>query len=172
VVNGRLSRRHTRATNIGASWNLIVLNVFIFFYSRNPRLPENALYEPRWTSKTPVVPGSYRRCTPWLELETCCADLKLFAITPRPWRLECVYYLNAIGKHLQGPLPARNCLPLFRAEHQGLSDGGAQVHWWFSSSPFFSVFFYLHLLFFLLSSNTKASFYFFKQFNSFFIFIF
>jgi hypothetical protein len=35
----------------------------------------------RWTSKTPVIPGSYKICTSWLELEICCADLKPFVIT-------------------------------------------------------------------------------------------
>ena len=55
---------------------------YIFFLdSRKLHPPENALCGPRWASKTPAVPGSYKRCTPWLELETCYADLKPFAIT-------------------------------------------------------------------------------------------
>jgi hypothetical protein len=58
--------------------------IFFFLDSRKPHPPESALYGPRWASKTPAVPGSYKRCTPWLELETWCADLKPFVITLRP----------------------------------------------------------------------------------------
>jgi len=62
-------------------------NIFFFFWIRgNLAPPESALCGPRWGSKIPVVSGSYKRCTPWLELETCCADLKPFAITLRPLR--------------------------------------------------------------------------------------
>jgi len=57
---------------------------FFFWIRGNPTPQKSALCEPRWASKTPAVSGSYKRCTPWLELETCCADLKPFAITPRP----------------------------------------------------------------------------------------
>jgi hypothetical protein len=57
---------------------------FFFFDSRKPHLLESTLCRPRWASKTPAVPGSYKRCTLWLELETCCADLKPFAITLCP----------------------------------------------------------------------------------------
>jgi len=56
----------------------------LFFYSRKPHLLESVFCGSRWVSKTPVIPGSYKRCTPWLELETSCADLKPFAITLRP----------------------------------------------------------------------------------------
>jgi len=54
---------------------------FFFLNSRKLHLPESALCEPRWVSKTPAVAGSYKRCTSWLELETYCVDLKPFAIT-------------------------------------------------------------------------------------------
>jgi hypothetical protein len=47
---------------------------------------ESVLCGFRWASKTPVVPCSYKRCTPWLKLETCCVNLKLFTITPQPLR--------------------------------------------------------------------------------------
>ena len=60
-----------------------LLEWFIYFYSRKPYPPESVLCGSRWASKTSAVPGSYKRCTPWLELETCCADLKSFVITPR-----------------------------------------------------------------------------------------
>jgi len=58
----------------------------LFFFildSRKLHPPKNAFYRPRWASKISAIPGSYKRCTPWLELETCCADLKPFAITLR-----------------------------------------------------------------------------------------
>ena len=56
---------------------------FFFLDSRKPHLPENTLCGPRWASKTPAVSGSYKKCTPWLELKTCYADLKFFAIKLR-----------------------------------------------------------------------------------------
>jgi hypothetical protein len=57
---------------------------FFFLNSRKPHSQESALCGPRWASKTSAVPGSYKRCTFWPELETCCADLKPFTITLRP----------------------------------------------------------------------------------------
>jgi hypothetical protein len=64
---------------------IVLFSIFYFFLdSRKPYPPESVFYRHRWASKTPNVPGSYKRCTPWLELETCCADLKRFAITLRP----------------------------------------------------------------------------------------
>jgi hypothetical protein len=65
---------------------------FFFLDLRKPHPPESALYKSRWASKTPAVPGSYKRCMPWLEFKTYCVDFKLFAITlyptinPRRWR--------------------------------------------------------------------------------------
>ena len=57
----------------------------IFFLdSRKLHFSESALCVSRWESKISVVSGSYKRCMPWLELETCCAHLKPFAITLRP----------------------------------------------------------------------------------------
>jgi hypothetical protein len=59
---------------------------FFFFWIRGkPHPQESALCGLRWASKTPAVPSSYKRCTPWLELETCCANFKPFAITLRPF---------------------------------------------------------------------------------------
>jgi len=63
--------------------------LFFFLIRGHLTLPESALCGPRWGSKTPAVPGSYKRCTPWLELETCCADLKPFDITLRPLGTYC-----------------------------------------------------------------------------------
>jgi hypothetical protein len=54
--NSYLSTQHT------------LFNNFFFLDSRKPHPPESALCGPRWVSKTPAVPGSYKRCTPWLEL--------------------------------------------------------------------------------------------------------
>jgi hypothetical protein len=44
---------------------------------------KRVLCELKWASKIPAVPDSYKKYTSWLELETCYADLKFFAITPR-----------------------------------------------------------------------------------------
>jgi hypothetical protein len=65
--------------NYGRQSNLFVHN--FFFYSRKSHSPKNALCRPRWASKTSAIPGFYKRCTSWLELETCYADLKSFAIS-------------------------------------------------------------------------------------------
>jgi hypothetical protein len=63
----------------------MVASFILFFWIRgNLTFLKSVLYRLRWGSKTPVVPGSYKRCTPWLELDTCCADLKPFAITLHP----------------------------------------------------------------------------------------
>jgi hypothetical protein len=65
--------------------------IIFFLDSRKPHPPKSTLCGPRWASKTPAVPSSYKRCTPWLELETCCVDLKSFAITLRPLRTQRNY---------------------------------------------------------------------------------
>jgi len=65
-----------------------ILKGFFFLDSRKTHPPESAFCGLRWGSKTPAVPGSYKRCTPWLELETCNADPKPFAITLRPLGTE------------------------------------------------------------------------------------
>jgi hypothetical protein len=61
------------------------LNIYTFFFldSRKPHLPKSAFCETKWVSKTLAVPGSYKRYTPWLELEIYSANLKSFIITPR-----------------------------------------------------------------------------------------
>jgi hypothetical protein len=59
------------------------IRYFFFLNSRKPHLPENVLCGLRRASKIPTVPSSYKRCTSWLELKTCVADLKPFIITPR-----------------------------------------------------------------------------------------
>jgi len=52
------------------------MNNFFFFFGFEETLsPESVFCRPRWASKTPAVPDSYKRCTPWLELEICCAGL-------------------------------------------------------------------------------------------------
>jgi len=64
-------------------WTTNELEFFFFLDSRKSHSLKSVLYGPRWASKIPAVSGSYKRCTPWLELETCCVDLKLFSITLR-----------------------------------------------------------------------------------------
>jgi hypothetical protein len=68
------------------AWNVKLTKKQHFFFldSRKPHFPKSVFCGPRWASKIPTVPCSYKRCTPWLKLETCCADLKLFVITLRP----------------------------------------------------------------------------------------
>jgi hypothetical protein len=61
-------------------WNLFQY-LFFFFLIRETPPPESALCGLRWTSKTPAVPGSYKRCTSWLELETCCENLFQYLLT-------------------------------------------------------------------------------------------
>jgi hypothetical protein len=51
------------------------------FFLIQGNLLESIFYGLRWVNKTPAVPDSYKKYTPWLELETCYADLKLFTIT-------------------------------------------------------------------------------------------
>jgi len=60
---------------------------FFFLDSRKPHLLKSVLCELRWASKTPAIPGFYKRCMSWLELETCCTDLKSFTITLRLLKL-------------------------------------------------------------------------------------
>jgi hypothetical protein len=73
-------------------WEMIQDIVYYYFLdSRKPHSLESVLCGPRWASKTPAVLGFYKRCTPWLELETCCADLKPFAITLRSLGTRVLY---------------------------------------------------------------------------------
>jgi len=59
-------------------------NTFFFFKIRgNLTFLKSVFYGSRWGSKILVVPGFYKRCTLWFELETGCADLKPFTITLR-----------------------------------------------------------------------------------------
>jgi len=68
---------------------------FLFFFWFEETHPlESVLYESRWVSKIPTVPGSYKRCTAWLELKTCYADLKSFVIALLLYILPC----NSIRK--------------------------------------------------------------------------
>jgi hypothetical protein len=55
--------------------------IFFFLNLRKPHFFKNILCKSRWGRKTPAVSGFYKRCTPWLELETCYTDLKSFVIT-------------------------------------------------------------------------------------------
>jgi len=73
---------HTLAYRFHAPSNYL----FFFFGFEKIYFLKSVLCGSRWTSKTSAIPSSYKRCTPWLELETCCANLKLFAITPYPLR--------------------------------------------------------------------------------------
>jgi len=76
--------------------NDIIYYLFFFLDSRKPHPPESALCRPRWASKTLAVPDSYKRCTSWLELETCYADLKPFAITLRPLNPTILFIITKI----------------------------------------------------------------------------
>ena len=66
--------------------------IFFFKFEKTLFLREYILRF-RWASKILVALDSYKRCTPWLELETCCADLKLFIIKSQ------VFYHH--GTHLK-----------------------------------------------------------------------
>jgi hypothetical protein len=59
----------------------ILFCLILFFYSRKPHFLKSIFCGLRWASKTSIVSDSYKRYRPWIELETCCADLKSFAIT-------------------------------------------------------------------------------------------
>ena len=72
----------------------IYIYIFFFLNSRKSHFPESVFCGSKWASKIPVVPGSYKRCTPWFELETCYADLKPFAITPRYLGTLKLYIIN------------------------------------------------------------------------------
>jgi len=65
---------------------------YFFFWFEETPTPESVFCGPRWVSKTLAVPGSYKRCTSWLELETCYANFKPFVITPRS--LEAIFFSN------------------------------------------------------------------------------
>jgi len=62
---------------------------YFFFEFEKPHPLESVFYGFRRASKTPVIPGSYKRCTPWLELETCCADLKPYIWNTYVWNSPC-----------------------------------------------------------------------------------
>ena len=81
VLNQVMEARKSRFPSLFLSFFSTPQN---FFLSKKPHPLKSVLCGSRWASKTPAVPDSYKRCTPWLELETYCADLKLFAITLRP----------------------------------------------------------------------------------------
>jgi hypothetical protein len=70
---------------------LIILCLIFCFDSQKP-YPKNIFCEFRWACKTLNVLNSYKRCTSWLELETCCADLEPFIITLR--LLETYFVLS------------------------------------------------------------------------------
>jgi hypothetical protein len=46
----------------------------------------------------------YKRCKPWLELETCCADLKPFTITLRPLGTKFSQYPHTLNTTLSSML--------------------------------------------------------------------
>ena len=54
---------------------------FSFFWIWETTSHVRHILWPRWVSKTLFVPDSYKKCTSWLKLKTCCVDLKPFAIT-------------------------------------------------------------------------------------------
>jgi hypothetical protein len=73
-------------------------SILLYFVldSRKFHFPESVFCGHRWESKILVVTGSYKRCTSWLKLEICCANLKLFTITLRPLRTLFFIYINSI----------------------------------------------------------------------------
>ena len=74
------------------TWEMIQGIVYYYFLDSRKLHPlESALCGPRWASKTPIVLGFYKRCTPRLELETCRADLKPFTITLRSLGTRVLY---------------------------------------------------------------------------------
>jgi hypothetical protein len=93
-------RKEKKIWNSNSNWINLTLPFHMFFFfldSRKPHSSESVLCGPRWASKNPAVPDSYKRCTSWLELETCCADLKPFTITLRllrtPFHMLLILYI-------------------------------------------------------------------------------
>jgi len=75
-------------------WKAKAMIISFFFYLRKLQLLESVLYGSRWVNKTLAVPGSYKRCISWLELETYCADLKSFChhvITYKDYKLKRIW---------------------------------------------------------------------------------
>ena len=66
--------------------------IYIYFSIRENSILKSVFCGSRWTSKTLVVSGSYKRCTPWLELKICCADVKSFTIMLCPLRTMSRYW--------------------------------------------------------------------------------
>jgi len=56
------------------------LHLFFFWFNK-PHFSESVFCGLRWGSKTPAISDSYKKCIPWLELETCCTVLKPFTTT-------------------------------------------------------------------------------------------
>jgi len=73
--------------------------LYFFFWIQGNITPRKAHFVGPGESKTPTVSGSYKRCTLWLELQTCCADLKLFTITLQP--LKTPLLIRSIPHELQ-----------------------------------------------------------------------
>jgi hypothetical protein len=84
ITNGPESDQQFMSTRAVGTCSRIYIYIFFFLLEETPP-SESALYGFRWASKTSAVSSSYKRCTPKLELETCCADLKPFVITLRPF---------------------------------------------------------------------------------------
>jgi len=77
---------------IFACW-LMYHGMNFFFEFEETLFLKSVFYRFREASKTSAVPSSYKRCTSWLELETCCADLKSFIITLCLLRIWNDYYI-------------------------------------------------------------------------------
>jgi len=87
IKNIKLSSRHKSLVDQVDYNELKEMNNF-FLDSRKSHSLESALCGSKWGSKIPAVPDSYKSCTPLLELETCCADLKSFTITLHPLKMN------------------------------------------------------------------------------------
>jgi len=70
---------------------------YFFWIRGNFTSLQSAFCGLRWWNKTLAISGSYKRCTPWLEFETCCADLELFVITLRPLGTIYTHYCLTIN---------------------------------------------------------------------------
>jgi len=92
------NRQQRRKQGKKAFWTKWQIYFFIFGFEKFYLL-KNILCRSRWASKTPAVPDFYKRCTPWLKLETCCADLKSFTITLRPFGTKW-QILNALKLYI------------------------------------------------------------------------
>ena len=78
-------------------WQLrcVASAIIIFFLdSRKLHPPKSAFCEFRWVSKILVIPDSYKRCTPWLELKIYCEISSLLSSRHAPWKQPALSSLH------------------------------------------------------------------------------